>query len=152
MPGTTDQKRRVEVWDDGCWRYVADAEPLAHREVQEDPSPLLRRLARALLASCLTTDRCALAPVRRGIRCFLLQIHWQTLTRHSGIQQQFEGECLGHGTHPARRCAYLRSLALFPGIQDNSTQWLHHEGIDTALGCDYAHYRCVRGCAYTRCK
>ena len=28
MPGTTDQKRRVEVWVDGCWRYVADAEPL----------------------------------------------------------------------------------------------------------------------------
>ena len=28
MPGTTDQNRRVEVCVDGCWRYVADAEPL----------------------------------------------------------------------------------------------------------------------------
>ena len=102
---------------------LAVAEPPAHREAQEDPSPLPRRRARALLASCLMTGRCALAPVRRGVRCFLLQIHWQTLKRRSGIQQQFEGECLGHGTHPARKCACLKSLALFPGTPDSSTRW-----------------------------
>ena len=101
---------------------LAVAEPLAHREAQEDPSPLLRRLARALLASCLTTDRCAPAPVRRVVRWYLLQNHWQALKRRSRIQEQFEGECLGHGTHPARKCACLRSLALFPDTPDSSTQ------------------------------
>ena len=40
----------------------------ARREVQEDPSPLPRRLARALLASCQTMARCARERVARGFR------------------------------------------------------------------------------------
>ena len=80
----------------------------AHREALGGPLSPPRRLARALLASCLTTDRCALAPVRRGVRCYLLQTHWQALKRRSRIQEHLEGECLGHGTHLARRCACLR--------------------------------------------
>ena len=42
---------------------------LAHREALGGPLSPPRRLARALLASCLTMARCALAPVRRVVRC-----------------------------------------------------------------------------------
>ena len=47
---------------------LVGVEPPAHREVQEDPSPLPRRLARALLASCRTMARCARERVARGFR------------------------------------------------------------------------------------
>ena len=66
---------------------LAVAEPPAHREAQEDPSPLPRRRARALLASCLTTDRCALAPVRRGVRCYPLPEPLRELSRHREMRR-----------------------------------------------------------------
>ena len=100
------------------------AGPQAHREAQGGPSPPLRRLARALLASCLTMARCAQAPVRLSIRrCRLLRNHWQALKRRSRNQEQFGGEYLGLDTRPARRCAGPMLLAPSHGTQGSSTQW-----------------------------
>ena len=95
----------------------------ARHEVQEDPSPLPRRLARALLASCLTMARCALAPVRRAVRCCLLRTHWQALKRRSRVREHFGDEYLGLDTRLARRCACPKSLALFPCTPGSSTRW-----------------------------
>ena len=103
---------------------LAVAGTLAHREAQEDPSPLPHRLARALPASCLTMARCARAPVRLSIhRCHLLRNHWQALKRRSRNQEQFGGEYLGLDTRPARRCAGPMLLAPSHGTQGSSTRW-----------------------------
>ena len=78
---------------------LAVAGPLAHPEDQAGPSPPHRRLARALLASCLTMARCALAPVRRVVHCHLLRNRRQALPEHLG------GEFLERGTRLAQKCA-----------------------------------------------
>ena len=78
--GTTDVFDLVELEDDlrphvrallhhrygpSWYGGPADAAgPLAQREARECPSPPPRRLARALLVSCLTIARCAQVPVR----------------------------------------------------------------------------------------
>ena len=96
----------------------------AHREALGGPLSPPRRLARALLASCLTMARCARAPVRLWVhRCRLLRNHWQALKRRSRNQEQFGGEYLGLDTRPARRCAGPMLLAPSHGTQGSSTRW-----------------------------
>ena len=96
----------------------------AHREALGGPSSPPHRLARALLASCLTMARCARAPVRLLVhRCRLLRNHWQALKRRSRNQEQFGGEYLGLDTRPARRCAGPMLLAPSHGTQGSSTRW-----------------------------
>ena len=102
---------------------LEDAGPLAHREDQGGPSPPPRRLARALLASCLTMARCARAPVRLVVRCCSLRNHWQALKRRSQVLEHFGDEYLEHDTRPARRCAYLKLLALSPCTPASSIRW-----------------------------
>ena len=79
---------------------LAGVELLAPREVQEDPSPLPRRLARALPASCLTMAHCARALVGRDFR-------WRLLPSPLGLElEEFRGgESRELDTRPARRCA-----------------------------------------------
>ena len=132
---------------------LAGAGLQAHREARGGPSPPPRRLARALLASCLTMARCARAPVRLLFhRCRSLRNHWQALKRRSRNQEQFGGEYLGLDTRPAQRCACPMSLAPSRGTPGSSTRWSHREGICTDLGCGYAHCRCARGCVCTQCR
>ena len=103
---------------------LEDAGHQAHREARGGPSSPPRRLARALLASCLTMARCARAPVRLWVqRCRLLRIRWQALKRRSRNQEQFGGEYLELDTRPARRCAGPMLLAPSHGTQGNSTRW-----------------------------
>ena len=103
---------------------LAGAGLQAHREALGGPLSPLRRLARALLASCLTMARCARAPVRLLFhRCRSLRNHWQALKRRSRNQEQFGGEYLGLDTRPTRRCAGPMLLAPSHGTQGSSTQW-----------------------------
>ena len=88
---------------------LAGAGLQAHREALGGPLSPPRRLARALLASCLTMARCARAPVRLWVhRCRLLRNHWQALKRRSRIPERLGDEYQGHDTRLARKCACLR--------------------------------------------
>ena len=54
-----------ELWEQALAGTMLEGDgPQAHREAQGGPSPPLRRLARALRASCLTMTRCARAVAR----------------------------------------------------------------------------------------
>ena len=100
---------QLELWEQGlAVSILAVAGPLAHHEVQGGPSPPLRRLARALLASCLTMARCALAPVRRVVHCHLLRNRRQALKRRSRIPEPLGGEFLERDTRLAQKCACPR--------------------------------------------
>ena len=72
----------------------------AHREVQEDPSPLPRRPARALQASCQTMAHCERERVARGFRW-----SWALPRLGPELQEHLVGESRGLGTRLARRCA-----------------------------------------------
>ena len=112
-----------ELWEQALAGTMLEGdEPQAHREVQGGPSPPLRRLARALRASCLTMTRCARAAARLLFhRCRLLRIRWQALKRRSRIQE-YGDEYLELDTRPARRCAYPMSLAPSRGTPGSSTR------------------------------
>ena len=113
-----------ELWEQALAGTMVEGDgPQAHREVQGGPSPPLRRLARALRASCLTMARCALAAARLLFhRCRLLRIRWQALKRCSRIQE-YGDEYLELDTRPARRCACPMLLAPSHGTQGISTRW-----------------------------
>ena len=73
----------------------------ARHEAQEGPSPLPRRPARALRASCQTLAHCARERVARGYRWSLALLRLEP-----ELQEHLEGESRGLDTRLAQRCAY----------------------------------------------
>ena len=80
---------------------LAGVELPAPHEVQEDPSPLPRRPARALPASCQTMAHCERERVARGFRW-----SWALPRLGPELQEHLGGESRGLGTRLAQRCAY----------------------------------------------